>query len=377
MDKVLELIKRSPTEEILTEETLKRHIENGDHLKHYIGFEISGFLHLGNGLLSMSKVADFQEAGVETNIFLADYHTWINKKLGGDLSTIRKIAGTYFKEALRHSLKAVGGNADKVNFVLGSELYEKLGLSYLEDIIRVSKKLSLARAKRSITIAGRKEGESISFAQLLYAPMQVADIYGLKVNLAHAGMDQRKAHVVALEVSKEFGTEPVAVHHHLISGIHITEAQRAKVLAAKAAHDRGMLEQELIDIKMSKSNPSSAIFVHDSEEEIRKKINGTFCPINETEVNPLIDMVNFIVWPYFVRNNLPFEIENRKKNTKATFGTPEEFEAAYRRGEVHPLDLKGFVSDALVSILGPARKYFLEGVGKKYLDEMKEIKITR
>ncbi len=201
MDKVLELIKRSPTEEILTEETLKRHIENGDRLKHYIGFEISGFLHLGNGLLSMSKVADFQEAGVETNIFLADYHTWINKKLGGDLSTIRKIAGTYFKEALRYSLKAVGGNADKVNFVLGSELYEKLGLSYLEDIIRVSKKLSLARAKRSITIAGRKEGESISFAQLLYAPMQVADIYGLKVNLAHAGMDQRKAHVVALDVS--------------------------------------------------------------------------------------------------------------------------------------------------------------------------------
>ncbi len=149
------------------------------------------------------------------------------------------------------------------------------------------------------------------------------------------------------------------------------------MLAAKAAHDREMLEQELIDIKMSKSNPSSAIFVHDSEEEIRKKVNGTFCPINETEVNPLIDMVNFIVWPYFVRNGLPFEIENRKKNTKATFGTPEGFEAAYRRGEVHPLDLKGFVSDALVSILGPARKYFLEGAGKKYLDEMKEIKITR
>ena len=90
----IELIKRAPTEELLTAETLQKNLENGQKLRHYIGFEISGFVHFGTGLLSMQKVADFQEAGAETNIFLADYHTWINKKLGGDLSSIRKIGGT-------------------------------------------------------------------------------------------------------------------------------------------------------------------------------------------------------------------------------------------------------------------------------------------
>ncbi len=376
MDK-LELFRRAPTEEILTEATLKKLVDNGTPLRHYIGFEISGFIHLGTGLLCMQKVADFQAAGVDTNIFLADYHTWINKKLGGDLTTIRRIGGTYFKEALKLSLKAIGGDPEMTHFIMGSELYDKLGIGYVEDIIRVSKQLSLARAKRSVTIAGRKEGESISFAQLLYVPMQVADIYGLKVNLAHAGMDQRKAHVVALEVAKSFNTEIVAAHHRLLSGIHITEEQRGKIIAAKAAHDREQLEQELIDIKMSKSNPASAVFVHDTEEEIRKKIGGAFCPMKETEVNPVFDIANLVVWPYLVRKEIPFEITNKKTGANATYKTSGELESAYKNGEVHPVDLKGAVADSLISMLEPVRKYFLEGAGKKYLEELKEIKITR
>jgi len=76
----------------------------------------------------MQKVADFQQADVETTIFLADYHSWLNKKLGGYLSTIRKVDGGYFKEALKLFLDFVGGNPEKTNFVLCSELYEKLGL---------------------------------------------------------------------------------------------------------------------------------------------------------------------------------------------------------------------------------------------------------
>ena len=99
--KSLGLVMKSPTEEVLTQSGLKQLLDNGDFIKHYIGFEISGFIHLGTGLLCMQKIADFQEAGFETTVFLADYHTWINKKLGGDLSTIRKVGGTYFKEGLK------------------------------------------------------------------------------------------------------------------------------------------------------------------------------------------------------------------------------------------------------------------------------------
>jgi len=96
---VEKLIFKEPTEEVLTKERLKEYISNRIALKHYIGFEISGFVHLGTGLLTMAKVADLQKAGIAVTLFLADYHSWINNKLGGDLSVIRKVAGGYFKEA--------------------------------------------------------------------------------------------------------------------------------------------------------------------------------------------------------------------------------------------------------------------------------------
>lgn len=375
--KIVEIIKKPPTEEILTEDRLRQYLEEGIKLKHYIGFEISGFVHLGTGILSMQKVADFQKVGVETNIFLADYHSWINKKLGGDLDTIRKVAGGYFKEALKWSLKCVGGDPEKINFILGSELYEKLGLEYLEYVIKVAMDMSLARARRSTTIMGRKMGEQVNLAQLLYIPMQVADIFGLKVNLPHGGMDQRKAHVIAIESWRNFGYKPIAVHHHLLLGLHITEDQRNKMLEARKTGDRDLLEESIIEIKMSKSKPTSAIFIHDSEDEIKRKIMSAFCPPKETELNPVIDLAKYIVWPHLERKGKNFELINMKTGKMKTYEEWKSFEEEYLRGEIHPLDLKNSVRNYLIEMLEPARKYFNEGAGKKYLEEMKEIKITR
>jgi tyrosyl-tRNA synthetase len=375
--KILDLIKKPPTEEILTEKRLLEYIERGKKLKHYIGFEVSGFVHLGTGVVSMQKVADFQQAGIETSIFLADYHSWINKKLGGDLETIRKVAGGYFKEALKLSLKCVGGDAEKVKFVLGSELYEKEGLKYFENVLKVSMEMSLSRAKRSVTIMGRKMGEEVTFAQLVYVPMQVADIFTMNITLAHGGMDQRKAHVIALEAWKAFSYEPIAVHHHLISGIQITEEQRKKLLEAKRSGNREALEEGIIETKMSKSKPNSAIFIHDTEQEIKEKIIKSFCPAKETELNPVIDLTKFVVWPYLQRNKLNLEIQNQKTKERKVYESFESFENDYVKGLIHPLDLKNAVAEYLIKILEPARKHFLEGSGKKYLEEMKELKITR
>jgi len=92
----LKLIKRN-TEEILTEDSLKSLIESGTPINHYIGFEISGKIHLGTGLMCMSKVKDFMDAGINCSIFLADWHSWINDKLGGDIKVIQKI-NRYKKE---------------------------------------------------------------------------------------------------------------------------------------------------------------------------------------------------------------------------------------------------------------------------------------
>ncbi|WP_297062268.1 tyrosine--tRNA ligase, partial [Thermococcus sp.] len=223
----IQLIKRKPTEELLTEENLRHLFEVGIPMQHYIGFEISGYIHLGTGLMAGAKIADLQKAGIKTRIFLADWHSWINDKLGGDLETIQKVALTYFKEGMKQSIKVMGGDPDKVEFVLASEILEKG--DYWQTVIDISKNVTLARMMRSITIMGRQMGEAIDFAKLIYPAMQVADIFYQGVTIAHAGMDQRKAHVIAIEVAQKLKyhplewkgekLKPVALHHHLLLGL--------------------------------------------------------------------------------------------------------------------------------------------------------------
>jgi len=378
VDEKIRLIMREPTEEVLTPELLKEYIEQGVPLKHYIGFEISGFVHLGTGIVTMRKVADLQRAGVKTTLFLADYHSWINKKLGGDLDTIKRVALGYFKEALLQSLKAVGGDPESVEVILASEFFEKLGIKYFENFLRVSNRLTLARVKRSITIMGRKEGESVNFGQLVYVPMQVADIFSLGVNLAHGGMDQRKAHVIAIEVGpKEFGYKPVALHHHLLLGLHIDEETREKLLKAKREGDREAFEEGIVEIKMSKSVPQSAIFVHDSPEEIKRKLKRAYCPIGEVEMNPVLEIVKYVVFPWLEDLGRSFEVVNKKTGERKEYKSYQEVERDFAAKALHPLDLKLAVAEYLVEMLKPVREYFVEGPGKKYLEEMKEIQITR
>ncbi|NJS40937.1 hypothetical protein HC766_00895 [Candidatus Gracilibacteria bacterium] len=65
---------------------------SGELIKHYIGFEISGKIHIGTGIMSALKIKKLQDAGVHCTIFLADYHTFLNEKLDGKIETIRKVS---------------------------------------------------------------------------------------------------------------------------------------------------------------------------------------------------------------------------------------------------------------------------------------------
>jgi|TARA_Y100000310_G_scaffold96067_1_gene93838 tyrosyl-tRNA synthetase len=368
------LIKKN-TEEILGEEELKKMISNGEKINHYIGFEISGKIHLGTGLMCMSKVKDFMDAGINCSIFLADYHSWINDKLGGDLDKIKQIAVGYFKEGLRASLKCVGGNPDKLNFVLGSELYHNNDLYWL-GVIEISKHTSLSRMIRSITIMGRKEGGSVDFAKLIYPPMQVADIFIQKINMPHSGIDQRKAQVIARDVAMKLSfnplinnkgeqIKPMAVHHNLIMGLG---------KPSKWPIEKEELKDMLSELKMSKSKPDTCIFIHDSEKEVKRKINKAFCMEKEIDYNPILDWVKRLIFP--INGEL-------KINRPEKFGGNLEYksypnlEKDFAKGDIHPVDLKNSVADALIKILKPARDHFLSGNAKRMLEELNEMMITR
>lgn len=372
-DKKIDFITRN-TEEVLTDEDLENLIKSDTPLKHYIGFEISGMVHLGTGLISMGKVADFLKAGVECTVFLADWHTFINEKLDGKWSTIKKVANDYFKEAMIASLKCFDADWEKVNFVLGSDLYENS--THWQTLMEVSQNTTLNRVQRSLDIAGRKAGEGVDFAKLIYPPLQVADIFTLGVNIAHAGMDQRKAHVIAREVADKLDVKPlknskgekispVCVHHPMLAGLEKPPQWPIEELS----------REMIIDMKMSKSNPRSCIFVHDSPEEIKQKIKKAFCPPKEITYNPIIDWVERLIFWGQNRVEKGLEIKREEKHGgNVVYTDIDKLKQDYKSGELHPLDLKNAVADWLIEKLAPARKHFQSGKAKQGLELIKNLK---
>ncbi|MEM4181597.1 MAG: tyrosine--tRNA ligase [Candidatus Pacearchaeota archaeon] len=368
------LIKRN-TEEILGEDDLKELLKNKEPLRHYIGFEVSGKPHLGHGIVCMSKVKDLHDAGADVSIFIADYHAWINNKLGGDLKIIKEVGVNFIKEVLKAGYKCVGGNPTDLKFVVGSELYHNNDL-YWQTVIEISKNTTLARMLRSITIAGREEGEAVEFAMLLYPAMQVADIFSQNLNLVHAGLDQRKAQVIARDVALQLKycpllnkkgekIKPVAVHGHLILGLN-----KPSVWPIVAERKQEIWSQ----MKMSKSILNSAIFMLDDEKTIEKKINEAFCPEGEIEFNPLIDWAKYIVFP--ISKELLVERPEKFGGNKKYLSF-EELEKDFKEKKLHPLDLKKSMAKEIIKILKPAREHFSSPEMKKLKEKMDKILITR
>jgi tyrosyl-tRNA synthetase len=374
VDERLALIKRN-TEEIMGEDDLVTLLQNDEPIKHYIGFEISGRIHIGTGLMCMSKVKDFMDAGVECSIFLADWHSWINDKLGGDREVIKE-ASNYFKEGLKASLRAVGGDPDKVKFVLGTELYHNAD-DYWACVIEISKHTTLNRILRSTTIMGRNEKENIDFAKLIYPPMQVADIFFQGVNLAHAGLDQRKAHVIAREVggklkikpllnSKGEQIKPVAVHHHLLLGLQ---------KPPKIPDTKEEMQELMSSMKMSKSIPDSAIFVTDEPEVIKKKLQKAFCPERDATFNPVLDWTKSLI---FRDENSVLEVTRPEKyGGNKTYARYSDLVDDFVAGALHPADLKSAVAEAITAMLAPIREHFNEPEMQKMKQKMDEMTVTR
>jgi tyrosyl-tRNA synthetase len=367
-DEKLKLITRN-LEETLTEEELKDLIESGTPLKHYIGFEISGVPHLGSGLYLLMKIKDLVDAGVDCTIFIADWHTWINKKLDGNFETIHRLGRDFWKEAMIAGYMCVGGNPDDLHFVQGTDLYKEKP-DFWATVVEVSQNTTLARMQRSITIAGKKEGETVDFALLLYPAMQAADIFTMQINLAHAGMDQRKAHAIAKDVAMQVKTnplknskgdqiKPVALHTHLLNGLakpSIWPIPEEKTEEVKTA------------LKMSKSIPGSAVFIFDTPEEIKQKVNNAFAPEGDISYNPVLDWAKHLI---FYGGEGKLEIKRDEKwGGDLSYTSYEDLEKDYQEKKLHPQDLKAAVAEWLIEKLEPARKYFEDPTRKAALEEI-------
>lgn len=319
---MLDVVTRNLREVVTIEEL--QEVMAKEEKKAYIGFEPSGLVHLG-WLMCADKVKDLIEAGFDMTILLADWHAWINDKLNGNMEAIRT-CGEYIKDAFA----AMG--VEGVKYVYASEMVNNA--DYWQLVLKIAKQTSLARARRAMDIMGRKAEEAEKdISKFFYPLMQVADIFYLDVDVALGGMDQRHAHMLARDVCKKLGMKkPVALHTHIISSLQA---------------------KERMDAKMSKSKPSSAIFIHDDYDAIQKKIRKAYCPEGIAEGNPIMEIARHIIFIHFD------EMEVKRKDAEAKiFKSYEELEESYVKKELHPLDLKNAVAEYIDKILSPVRQYF-------------------
>lgn len=348
-------------EEIITRDELRSIVETKNHPRAYWGFEASGLMHIGMGLVCGRKIIDMIEAGFDFTVFLADWHSWINNKLGGEMANIRT-CGEYFIQCFT----ALGISPSKATYSWASDLASKR--EYWERVVRVGKSINVNRVWRALPIMGRQmDSKDLEAASTFYPCMQVADIFELRLDVACAGIDQRKAHALARDVGEKLGWgKPTSLHTPLLIGL----AGAKKMDTTKYDEDRAVSSQ--ISFKMSKSVAESGIIVHDDPETIKNKLKRAYCPQKETENNPVLQIGRCILFPWL--GSIAIERPS-KYGGPAAFDNYTELETEYRQGKIHPLDLKNAVAEGLIKILEPVREEFRQR--PDLLHKMEQMEITR
>lgn len=344
-------IVRSIGEECIQEDELRNLLDKKPQPICYDGFEPSGRMHIAQGVMKAINVNKLTSAGCRMKIWIADWFAQLNNKMGGDLKKI-EVVGRYFIEIW----KAVGMDLEggKVEFIWSSKEINSRADKYWPLVMDIARRNKLPRIMRCCQIMGRSEQDELTAAQILYPCMQCADIFFLEADICQLGMDQRKVNVLAREYCDDIKrkNKPIILSHHMLPGLK--EGQE----------------------KMSKSDPSSSIFMEDSKKEVELKIKKAFCPPEILDKNPCIDYVKYIVFPWF--NEFKVEVKREHGKEEKVYKSFEEFADDYKTGELHPSDLKPALATAINMILQPVRDHFAnDSNAKELLKRVTNYKVTR
>ena len=290
-------------------------------------------------------------------MWVADWFGWMNNKMGGDLEKIRTV-GEYFIEVW----KASGMDTSNVEFLWSKDVMKDE--KYWKTVIQIARQATLQRVIRCSQIMGRAETDNLTAAQIFYPCMQATDIFHLNVDIAQLGIDQRKVNVLAREIGPKIGLgKPVAVHHHMLMGLTTPVAAETLDKADRT-----------VALKMSKSNPDSAIFMDDVPEEVLRKISKAYCPEKQVHENPILEYCKYLVFEKFssITIKRPAKFGGNKE-----ICSYDELVQVYSQGLIHPLDLKTAVADYVNQILEPVQKKLSKGKGAKLAEQVRSFQVTR
>ncbi|GFZ44099.1 Phosphoribosylaminoimidazole-succinocarboxamide synthase [Saitozyma sp. JCM 24511] len=303
------------------------------------------------------KIADFLTAGVHLKILLADLHAFLD----ASKSTLETLQWRvkYYSHLLKAVFTVLGVPLDKLEFVTGTSY--QLTPEYTMDMYRFHA-LTTTKAAEHAGADVVKESESPLMSSLLYPGLQALDEHYLDVHFQFGGADQRKIFMYAAHFLPRMGY-------------------------AKRAHLMNPMVPGLSGGKMSSSDPKSKIDFLDSPAEVKAKLKAAVCTPGQVEGNGVLAFVKAVLIPVqqlreeqargrgevraargdgtgsFVRPDAPdgtiFSIGRPEKfGGDIHFSSYQQLEDAYAKEEIHPGDLKGGVTDALVLLLEPIRKMF-------------------
>ncbi len=357
VDSRIDLVKQVG-EEIIDEDELRTLFESGKNLVAYDGMEPSGQLHIAQAVLRAINVNKMTKAGIHFKMWVADWFAWANNKMGGDLEKIQTV-GKYMIEVW----KACGMDTDNVEFIWAHEAMKDV--EYWKMVMTIARTSTVKRILRCSQIMGRSESETLYASQIFYPCMQCADIFYLNADICQLGMDQRKVNMLAREIGPKLGKwKPIVVSHHMLMGLQAPPSDEDLDPVARATA-----------MKMSKSNPNSAIFMTDTEKQIRKKISKAYCPEKQVNDNPIFEYCRYIIFERF-----PFiQIERPDEyGGNLEIHSYDELVRIYTAGDLHPGDLKPAVAKYINELVAPVREHFEnDEKAKALLKKVQSFQVTR
>ncbi|MFH0869098.1 MAG: tyrosine--tRNA ligase [archaeon] len=314
-----ELIKKD-TAEITTEDELKTLLRNKKSPVSYWGVAPTGPPHIGY-YRAISKQMDLIEAGFKHKILIANIHAYLDD-MKAPWEEI-KARGEIYKKCF----ELLGLKGNNVEYVLGSDFQAKP--DYQMKLYQSLPLVTVERATRAASEVCRMTNPKVS--SLVYPLMQSLDCWGLEVDIAYGGIDQRHVYMLTRDLLPKLGLKaPSLIFTPLGMG-----------LSGKG--------------KMSASQKASRLELFAKPEDIHDKINSAFCPEGVIDENPVLEYAKYLTFPRISK----FQISRPQKfGGDITVNSYEALAELFAKKGVHPMDLKNAVATYLVDILKPVRDYF-------------------
>jgi len=314
----LEMVTKD-TFEIVTLQELESLLITNVNPKSYWGVAPTGPPHIGY-YRAISKQMDLVNAGFKHKILIADMHAYLDdRKSPWEEIELR---GKIYEMCFR-----LLGLDKNVEYIYGHTFqYSK---EYVNNLYKLMPLITVTRATRAASEVCRMEDPKVS--QLVYPLMQILDCVELDVDVAYGGIDQRHVYMLGRECLPLIGArKPILIFTPLGIG-----------LSGKG--------------KMSASKKKERLELFADPKKIEEKIASAFCPQNEVKDNPILEYVKYLIFPRIEK----FVIEREKKyGGDIEFKTFDELCDQYKKGNIHPYDLKKATARYLIEILKPLRDYF-------------------